>query len=79
MTVYGARGGHRWMRPTLRLRLTLLNGVLLIGGALLLVLLAWLLVGDALGAAANLQPASKVVLANGQPSDADAWLSQITA
>jgi signal transduction histidine kinase len=67
------------MRPTLRLRLTLLNGVLLIGGALLLVLLAWLLVGDALGAAANLQPASKVVLANGQPFDADVWLSQITA
>jgi signal transduction histidine kinase len=79
MTVYGARGGRRWMRPTLRLRLTLLNGVLLIGGALLLVLLAWLLVGDALGAAANLQPASKVVLANGQPFDADMWLSQITA
>ena len=34
MTIYDARSGPRWMRPTLRLRLTLLNGVLLVGGAL---------------------------------------------
>ena len=49
MTLYDARGGPRWFRPTLRLRLTLLNGVVLVGGALVLVLLAWLLVGHALG------------------------------
>ena len=36
------------LRPTLRLRLTLLNGVLLVGAGAILVLLAWLLVRDAL-------------------------------
>ena len=44
MTLYDARGRPRWFRPTLRLRLTLLNGVLLVGGALALVLfglVAW--------------------------------------
>ncbi|HLT10422.1 MAG TPA: two-component sensor histidine kinase, partial [Micromonosporaceae bacterium] len=64
MTVYDARSRPRWMRPTLRLRLTLLNGVLLIGGAVLLLGLAWLLVGDALGSASTLQPKSQVVLAD---------------
>ena len=38
----------RRVRPTLRLRLTLLNGVLLVGAGAILVLLAWLLVRDAL-------------------------------
>jgi signal transduction histidine kinase len=79
MTVYGARGGRRWMRPTLRLRLTLLNGVLLVGGALLLVLLAWLLVGDALSAAADLKQGTQVTLTSGEQLDADAWQSHITA
>jgi signal transduction histidine kinase len=48
MTVYGAHGPQRHrpnrLRPTLRLRLTLLNGLLLAGAGLLLLLLAWLLV-----------------------------------
>jgi signal transduction histidine kinase len=79
MTVYGAREHGRRLRPTLRLRLTLLNGVLLIGGALLLVILAWLLVGDALGASADLKPGSHVVLLNGTELDADMWQAQLTA
>ena len=48
MTVYDARAERRRVRPTLRLRLTLVNGILLVGAAALLVVLAWLLVGDAL-------------------------------
>ncbi|TML33793.1 MAG: two-component sensor histidine kinase, partial [Actinobacteria bacterium] len=46
MTVYSGRRERR-LRPTVRLRLTLLNGVLLVGAAALLLLLAWLLVGHA--------------------------------
>ncbi len=79
MTLYDARSTHLWIRPTLRLRLTLLNGVLLIGGAAVLVLLAWFLVGDALGAAAELKPGSQVVLANGTNKDAMQWQSQLMA
>ena len=40
MTVYDLRTGGRWLRRTLRLRLTLLNGILLVGAAALLVLLS---------------------------------------
>jgi len=79
MTVYHARTERRWVRPTLRLRLTLLNGVLLVGGAAVLVLLAWLLVGDALGAAAELKPGSQVTLADGTQKDAMQWQSQLMA
>jgi signal transduction histidine kinase len=79
MTVYDARTDRSWVRPTLRLRLTLLNGVLLVGGAVLLVVLAWLLVGDALGSAAQLRPGSKVVLADGTEVDARLWQSQLTS
>jgi signal transduction histidine kinase len=77
MTIYDARSGPRWMRPTLRLRLTLLNGVLLVGGALVLLGLAWLLVDDALGSASTLQPGSQVVLADGTTIDAGQWQSQL--
>src|SRR5918993_743462 len=59
MTIYDARAGRR-IRPTLRLRLTLLNGVLLVGVATLLVILAWLLVGDVLASATGLRPGSRV-------------------
>jgi signal transduction histidine kinase len=47
MTVYGDRNGRApRVRPTLRLRLTLLNGVLLVCTGAVLVLIAWLLVGE---------------------------------
>jgi len=76
VTVYDARPGRR-LRPTVRLRLTLLNGVLLVGAAALLVLLAWLLVGQALRQASQLAPGTKVVLANGQTVDALDWKGKI--
>ena len=61
------------MRPTLRLRLTLLNGVLLVGAGAILVLLAWLLVGDALHPADELQAGTQLVLTDGSTRDALAW------
>lgn len=47
MTVYGGQrpGWSPRIRPTLRLRLTLLNGGLLVGTGALLILISWLLVG----------------------------------
>jgi signal transduction histidine kinase len=74
VTVYlgRSRDGLR-LRPTLRLRLTLLNGILLVGAGAILVLLAWLLVGDALHPADELQTGTQVVLANGTHVDAATW------
>jgi signal transduction histidine kinase len=77
MTLYDARGGQRWFRPTLRLRLTLLNGVLLVGGALLLVLLAWFLVGHALDAAAPLPEGTRLIDANGADVDPAGWQASL--
>jgi signal transduction histidine kinase len=83
MTVYGgARTRLRTalrlrtrlrMRPTLRLRLTLLNGFLLVGVGAVLILLAWLLVGEALHPADQLRTGTRVVLADGRDLDARAW------
>ncbi|NMO54193.1 HAMP domain-containing histidine kinase [Actinoplanes sp. TBRC 11911] len=61
------------MRPTLRLRLTLLNGILLVGAGVVLVLLAWLLVGDAMHPVDALQAGSTVTLADGTTRDAAQW------
>src|SRR2546429_7193728 len=76
MTVYDARPGRR-LRPTVRLRLTLVNGVLLVGAAMLLLLLAWLLVGQALRPAQQLSAGTRVVLADGRPLDAREWERQL--
>jgi signal transduction histidine kinase len=76
VTVYDARPGRR-LRPTVRLRLTLVNGVLLVGAALLLVLLAWLLVGQALRPAQQLATGTRVVLADGRTLDAREWERQL--
>jgi signal transduction histidine kinase len=65
------------LRPTLRLRLTLLNGILLVGAGAVLVLLAWLLVGDALHPSSQLQAGSVVTLANGSTSPATQWQTQL--
>jgi signal transduction histidine kinase len=74
MTVYLGRSRDRVrLRPTLRLRLTLLNGILLVGAGAILVLLAWLLVGDALHPADELRAGTQVVLANGSSVDAAVW------
>ncbi|GIJ20324.1 sensor histidine kinase [Micromonospora lutea] len=65
------------LRPTLRLRLTLLNGVLLVGAGAILVLLAWLLVRDALRPTDELLPGTTVVLADGSTLEAAAWQQRL--
>ncbi|WFE39117.1 HAMP domain-containing sensor histidine kinase [Micromonospora sp. WMMD998] len=67
----------RKVRPTLRLRLTLLNGVLLVGAGAILVLLAWLLVRDALRPTDELLPGTTVVLTDGRTLDAGQWQRQL--
>ncbi|OLB82131.1 MAG: two-component sensor histidine kinase [Actinobacteria bacterium 13_2_20CM_2_71_6] len=61
------------------MRLTLLNGVLLVGAAALLLLLAWLLVGYALRPAHQPAPGTRVVLADGRQVDARVWQGQVAA
>ncbi|MCY1140229.1 HAMP domain-containing sensor histidine kinase [Actinoplanes sp. Pm04-4] len=76
MTVYlgrAKRGPSFTLRPTLKLRLTLLNGILLVGAGAILVVLAWLLVGDVMHPGVDLQPGSKVTLTNGTVVDAAGW------
>ncbi|MFF5215004.1 sensor histidine kinase [Micromonospora sp. NPDC000442] len=65
------------LRPTLRLRLTLLNGVLLVGAGAILVLLAWLLVQDALRPTDELLPGTTVALADGSTLEAAAWQQRL--
>ena len=77
MTAQPARRSR--LRPTLRLRLTLLNGVLLVGAGAIVLLLAWLLVRDALAPAADLRPGTEVVLDDGTRLDADQWEDQLIA
>src|SRR3712207_2436584 len=79
MSFYLGRGGRPWLRHTLRLRLTLLNGILLIGAGAVLVLLAWLVVGDALHPASDLRPGTVVELADGRVLDAAAWEAELIA
>jgi signal transduction histidine kinase len=67
------------LRPTLRLRLTLLNGILLVGAGAVLVTLAWLLVGDALHPSDELRPGTRVVLTDGRELDARQWQEQVVA
>ncbi|HEX2772331.1 MAG TPA: HAMP domain-containing sensor histidine kinase [Micromonosporaceae bacterium] len=76
MTLYGNRARSR-LRPTLRLRLTVLNGVLLVGAGAILVVLAWVLVGDALRPADELRPGTTVGLADGRTVDARQWQEQV--
>jgi signal transduction histidine kinase len=79
MTVYDARPGRGRLRPTLRLRLTLLNGILLVGAAALLVLLAWLLVAQALRPAHQLASGAHVRLADGRDLDAGTWQRELVS
>ncbi len=67
----------RRLRPTLRLRLTLLNGLLLIGVGALLVGAAWLSIRDAFTPSPSLRPGSQVVLADGRVLDADTYLQWV--
>jgi signal transduction histidine kinase len=79
MTLYDARPPGLRVRPTLRLRLTLLNGVLLVGAGALLIVLAWLLVEDALHPADQLREGTIVELANGTTMTAREWQEQVVA
>jgi signal transduction histidine kinase len=76
MTVYDVRRARR-PRPTLRLRLTLLNGILLVVAGAVVLFLAWLLVSDALHPADERRPATKVVLADGSAVDAHVWQAEL--
>jgi signal transduction histidine kinase len=80
VTVYLGRSRDRVrLRPTLRLRLTLLNGILLVGAGAVLVLLAWVLVGDALQPADELRRGTQVVLTDGRTVDAAVWQADVVA
>jgi signal transduction histidine kinase len=72
MTVYDVRRPRR-LRPTLRLRLTLLNGILLVGAGAVLVVLAWTVVRDALHPSDQLSPGTQVILVGGHQMDARQW------
>ena len=76
MTIY-QRARRHLTRPTLRLRLTLLNGVLLVGAGAVLVVLAWLLVGGSLQPSDQLLPGSTVTRADGTVVDAGQWQAQV--
>ena len=78
-TVYDARPERGGLRPTLRLRLTLLNGILLVGAAVLLVLLAELLVDGAVRPAHQLAAGTQVRMSDGRLLDAQQWQRQLLA
>ncbi len=78
MTIYDARR-PRLPRPTLRLRLTVLNGILLVGAGAVLVVLAWTVVSHALGPADRLLPGTRVALNDGREIDAHQWQREVQA
>lgn len=67
---------RRLARPTLRLRLTLLNGILLVAAGAVLVVLAWLLVDESLHPADELKAGSTVTLNDGSLREARAWQTE---
>jgi signal transduction histidine kinase len=82
VTVYPglrSRGLRFDVRPTLRLRLTLLNGILLVGAGAVLVLLAWLLVSESLHPVDALREGSVVTLRDGTSVEAMAWQDDMVA
>jgi signal transduction histidine kinase len=67
------RNARRRLRPTLRLRLTLLNAVLLVGAGALLMVLTWLLVSSALHPSEALNDGTLVRLADGRQVPLRQW------
>ncbi len=65
------------LRPTLRLRLTLLNALLLLGAGSMLFLLAWLLVGEAVRPVQELAEGTVVLLRDGSEVNARAWQERL--
>jgi signal transduction histidine kinase len=62
-----------WARPTLRLRLTAVNAVLLIIVSGLLLVVAWLAVAESMDSTSRLQPGSAVVRQDGTVEPAEQW------
>jgi signal transduction histidine kinase len=79
VTVYLTRRVRHQLRPTLRLRLTLLNGILLVGTGAVLILLAWVLVGVSLNPAHDLLAGSTVTLSSGDVISAVQWQERAVA
>jgi signal transduction histidine kinase len=77
VTVYRPRRPR--LRPTLRLRLTLLNGVLLVGVGAVMIILAWLLLSDAVLLTDQLPEGTRLVLPDGQMVDAHGWHKDLVA
>ncbi len=67
---------RRLARPTLRLRLTLLNGILLVAAGAVLVVLAWLLVDESMHPGDELRPGSTVTLNDGSVREARTWQNE---
>ncbi|BCY14324.1 cell wall metabolism sensor histidine kinase WalK [Actinoplanes sp. L3-i22] len=84
MTVYQGQQGlqrgsvlHRLLRPTLRLRLTLLNGILLVAAGAVLIVLSWLLIDESLHPADELLAGSTVTLNDGTTREARSWQNEM--
>ena len=77
MTVYRPR--RQRLRPTLRLRLTLLNGVLLVGVGAVMIILAWLLLSDAVLLTEQLPEGTRLELPDGQVVDAHRWHAELVS
>jgi signal transduction histidine kinase len=61
-SAHGPRRTSRGPRPTLRLRLTLLNGLLLVGTGMLLLVLSWLVVGPSVRVLDHVPPGTTITL-----------------
>jgi signal transduction histidine kinase len=72
MTIYDARQPGK-LRVTLRLRLALIGGLLLLGAGAALVVLAWLVVGAALRPDGGPRPGTPVELGDGRTVDVAEW------
>ncbi|MDQ0369278.1 sensor histidine kinase [Catenuloplanes indicus] len=67
------------MRPTLRLRLTVLNGILLVGAGAIMLVLAWMLIDNVLHPADSLLPGTEVALADGSRLPVEVWQDRMVA
>ncbi|MFI5842343.1 sensor histidine kinase [Catenuloplanes sp. NPDC051500] len=67
------------MRPTLRLRLTLLNGILLIGAGAIMLAVAWLSIDNVLHPTGSLLPGTEVELSDGTRLPVSDWQDLLVA
>ncbi|WP_033344804.1 sensor histidine kinase [Catenuloplanes japonicus] len=69
----------RALRPTLRLRLTLLNGILLVGAGAIMLAVAWLTIDDVLHPASSLRLGTEVELGDGTRLPVGEWQDLVVA